>query len=56
MGSRVVLNCPVCGAEKFLDEEFLEVTNEETGETNIFCDRCARNDIDSMMESSDWSV
>lgn len=56
MGSRVVLNCPICGAEKFEDEELIEITDEESGTTNVYCERCLRNDIDSLMESSDWSV
>lgn len=56
MGSRVVLNCPVCGAEEFMDEELIEVLDQETGRTDIYCQRCMRNDIESQMESSDWSV
>jgi predicted nucleic-acid-binding Zn-ribbon protein len=56
MASKVVLNCPECGNEAFVDEEVVQVTDEETGTTNIWCERCERNDIDSFMESSDWSA
>lgn len=56
MGSRVVLNCSVCGAEKFCEEEDVEVIDEESGQTTMPCERCERHDLDNYMYSSDWSV
>jgi len=56
MASMVVLQCPECGSEKYCDEEEIEITDEETGLTNIWCERCDRNDIDVFMTSSDWTA
>lgn len=56
MSSKVVLQCPECGAEDFVDEEEIQILDEETGKTNVFCPRCWRKDIASYMCSSDWSV
>lgn len=56
LSSKVVLQCPECGAEEFVDEEVVQIVDEETGQTNVLCSRCDRKDIYSLMESSDWSA